>query len=105
MAADRRLNFFQRRILIALHQRGAAYDQAWRAEAALRGIMGNERGLNRVQLVAMGKALDRHDLAFANISSKHHARGNGHAIDPDGTGRARAAVAANLRPGQIEWAS
>src|SRR5450759_4054845 len=102
MAADCRLHVFKRRIAVVLDKGRAAHYQPRRAKAALDCIMRDERGLNRVKLIATAQTFNSDDLAFTDIDGEHHARRNGYAIDPDGARRTRAAVAADLGSGQIE---
>ena len=89
-------------LAVALEQGRAAHDHARRAEAALHGVVGDERLLDRVQLLAVGQALDGGDLARADVEDERHARADRRAVEVHGAGAARAAVAHDLGPGQPE---
>ena len=102
MAAGGRRDVVGRRIGIAVDQGRAAHHEARRAEAALHGVVRDERRLHRVQRFALREALDGGDLAATDVDGKQHARSNRHAVEPDRASRAGAPIAADFRPGQPE---
>src|SRR6185436_16195586 len=61
-------------VRIAAAQIDRAHHHAGRAEAALQAVVLAEGGLHRVQLAALGEALDRRDLAPFGLGGEHRAR-------------------------------
>jgi hypothetical protein len=80
----------------------ATHHHAGRAEAALQGVVIDERLLHRMEPLALGESLDRRDLLAACIHREGHAARDDFAIEPHGTCGARAAVAADLGAGESE---
>jgi hypothetical protein len=80
--------------------RGA--DLAGRAVAALERIVLDERGLNRVQLLAFRQAFDRRHLAANNCDREREARVRAAPIEEHGAGATLAVVAPLLGAGQVE---
>ncbi len=78
------------------------HDLSRGAEAALKRIMLDEGGLHGVEPVALGKPLDRGDLAALGHDRQRQARQRPAAVDMHRAGAAFAAVAALLGPGQAE---
>src|SRR5206468_2630561 len=70
--------------------------------AALHGVVFDESFLDGMQNVADGEAFDGANLALADFNGERHARADGLAIEPDRAGRARAAIADDLRTREIE---
>src|SRR5262249_27825458 len=73
-----------------------------RAEAALQGRVLEEFLLHGVQLVALGDALHRRDLAALGFGSEHQARADDLAVADYGAGAAIARAAAFLAARQVE---
>jgi hypothetical protein len=85
-----------------LHHADRAHDLAWRAEAALESVMGDEGGLYRMKLVAARKTLNGGDLFFRDAFGSRDARPLGSSIDQDGAGTTLALSTTVLGSGQIE---
>ena len=77
-------------------------DLAGGAVAALEAVVLEEGLLQRVQLVAVGQALDGGDLGAVGGDREHQAGVDAAAVEQDGAGAALAVVAALLGAGQIE---
>src|SRR5207248_9034090 len=88
------------RIRIALQQRLGGDQETRRANAALQSRELQEFLLERMQLVAIGDALDRADLAALRLGTEHQAGADDTAIESDGTGAAIAGAAAFLAAGK-----
>ena len=80
--------------------RGA--ELAGRAVAALERVALDERGLQRVQLVAAGEPLDGRQLRAVVGDGEREARVGTAPVDQDRARAALAVVAALLRAGQLE---
>ncbi len=78
------------------------HDHAGGAEPALETVLLPEGGLHRVEVVAVGEALDGLDLRAVGLDREHRAGLDGLAIDVDRAGAALAGVAADVRAGQVE---
>src|SRR5215204_6265731 len=89
-------------IRVLRQQVDGGHDHAGRAEPALETVLLPERGLHRVELIAVSEALDRLDLRPVRLDGEHGARLDRPAVDMDGAGAALAGVAADMRPGQVE---
>jgi hypothetical protein len=90
------------RVGIALQEIGGGHDHPRRAVAALQAVVVPEGLLERVQLVAVGHALDGLDLGAVGLDGKHRAALHRVAVDVH---RARAAVGgvtADVRAGQTQ---
>src|SRR5271157_3198886 len=77
-------------------------DESWSAEAALLGVVVNERLHYRSQRVAFGQALDGGDLLSLCIDCKHGTGIYGFAVHQHSAGTANATVADAFCAGQIE---
>ena len=86
----------------ASQQRRRRDQHAGRAEAALDAALLEERALQRVQLVAVGEALDRRDLAAVGLQREVGARVHGLAVEQHHAGAALGVVAALLGAGQAD---
>ena len=64
--------------------------------------MGDEGGLHRMQLVAIGEALDGQDVGAVKADRQRQAGIDAPAVDQHGAGAALAAVAALLGAGEVE---
>ena len=83
-------------------QADRAHDLAGRAEAALKAVMGDERGLHGMQLLAARDALDGEDVGAVMADGQRQARIDPPAVDQHGAGAALAAVASLLGPGELK---
>src|SRR6185503_8357296 len=72
------------------------------AVAALEAVLRDEGGLKRVQLVAVGEALDGRHVGAVERHREQQARVRPAPVHEDGAGAALAVVAALLRAGQAE---
>ncbi len=88
------------RIGIALEQRACGDQDAGRTDAALRAVELKELLLQRMQLVALGHALDGVDLGAVGLDREHEARADHGAVDHHGAGAAVAGGAAFLGAGK-----
>ena len=68
-----------------------------RAEAALRGVVVDERLLDRREALGCAEPLDRRDLAAVRVGDGEEARAARLAVDEHRAGAAAALVAAGLR--------
>src|SRR4029077_3769056 len=93
---------FLGRVQVLVEQRLCRDDESRRAEAALQGRVLEEFLLYRVQLVALGDALHRCDLAAFGFGPEHQARADDLAVEDDGARAAIARAAAFLAAGQVE---
>jgi hypothetical protein len=85
-----------------LDQADRAHDLARRTEPALEAIMGDEGGLNGVQLVALRETLDRKDLGAVMADRESKARIDPPSIDKDRAGAALPTVATLFGSGQVK---
>jgi hypothetical protein len=67
-----------------------------------QGVVRDERALERVQLVRVREALDRHDLRRVGRDREHEAGGRAPAVEQPRARAALAVVAAPLRAGEAE---
>ena len=92
-----------RRAGMALVDAGdAGHDLPGRAIAALERIALDEGGLQRVELVALGQAFDRRDLAAFHQGGERQAGLHALAVHQHRAGAALAEAAALLRAGQMQ---
>jgi hypothetical protein len=75
-------------------QRQILPSSSWRTVA--------KRRLHRVQLVALGDALDGGDAGASRLAGKHGARFHRAAVDMHDAGAALAGIAADMGAGEIE---
>src|SRR4029079_5822259 len=102
MAAHCAAHVIEIAVRIALDEMSAAHHHARCAEAALQGVVFDERLLYGMKLLTLRKPFDRRDLPIACIEGEGHATRDHFAVEPYGTGGARAAIAAYLRAGETE---
>src|SRR6478672_10825339 len=102
VSLDRVADLVVGRIGVARQQVDRGHDHARGAEAALQSVLLPEGRLHRVELIAVGKALDGLDLRAVGLDGEHRARLDRPAIDVDGAGAALAGVAADVGAGQVE---
>src|SRR6202035_262333 len=76
-----------------LDQGDRAHDLARRAEPALEAVMSDESGLDGMEPVAAGDALDREDVGAVVADGQCQARIDPPSVDQDGTRAALAPVA------------
>src|SRR5207249_11590373 len=81
------------------------HDLTRRAVAALRRNVADERLLDRVQLVAVGNALDRRNRAAVRLECEVVARADWVSVDQDLAGATDLGFAAALRPGKANPAA
>src|SRR3954453_7192085 len=74
VALDRVADLVIRRIGVAGEEVRGGHDHAGRAEPALKAVLLPERRLERVELLAVGEALDRADGAAVGLDGEHRAR-------------------------------
>src|ERR1700730_9435894 len=84
--------------LTFLDQADRAHDLARRAEPALEAVMCDEGGLDGMQRVSLGQALDRQDMRAVVTDRESKARIDSPPVDEDRAGAALPAVAALLGP-------
>src|SRR5688572_24883785 len=95
-------HLFFSRIVVAFQQRLRRDQHARRADAALeRGVL-EELALERVQLVAVGHALDRLNRLAVQLGAKHQARAHQPAVHRHAARAAIAGRAAFLGAGQVQ---
>src|SRR5262245_2184756 len=78
------------------------HDHAVAAEAALAGLLGDERALEGLELLDRPQALDCRDLALDRRRGRRDARPRGAAVDEDRARPALSQAAAELRAVQLE---
>ena len=84
------------------YQPDRTHDLAGGTEAALEPVMLDERGLHRMQRVAVRHAFDGQDIGAVVAERQRKAGIHPPAVEQHGAGAALAPVAALLRPGEIE---
>ena len=99
--AQRIAHLFLGRRGVLFEQRRGRNQEARRADAALRGAMLEEGGLQRRQF-AVGEAFDGAHRAARNAGYGNQAGADRLAVEQDGAGAAVAGVAADLGAGQAE---
>ena len=77
-------------------------DDAAQAESALRGLLLDERALDRVRSIRGAEALEGGDLRSADGGDRHHTRPGRAAVDEHGARSALAEAAAELRAAERE---
>ena len=83
-------------------QTDGGHDLAGRTVSALKAIMGDERGLQRMKVLPLSKPFNRGHLLPLTHDGERQTREDAPAIDEDGTGATSAMIAALLGPGQSE---
>ncbi len=96
------LDLGRRRLGVLVEGGTHGHDEAGRAEAALLGVVLDERRRHRVELAAVDEALGRLDLLALCLQRQHGAGVDGFAVEHHGAGAAGAAVADALAAGDIE---
>src|SRR4029079_1681741 len=91
------------RLLVALQERGSAHDHSVCAVAALRDLLIDEGGLQRMRLFRRAEPFERDDRLSLRVGDRDLARPDRGAVDHDGAGAALAKSAAELRGGQAEF--
>src|SRR5262249_609145 len=91
-----------RRIRRALEQRLAGHQEARRADAALERCMLEELLLQRMELLALGQALDRLDAPAADLAAQHETGADQAAVERHAAGAAVAGGTAFLAAGEIQ---
>jgi hypothetical protein len=86
----------------AAQQRDGRHDLTWLAVAALRDVLLQPGLLHGVQPLAVGKALDRRDLAPSHVADVRDARVEGGAVQVAGARLADVDAAPVLRPRETE---
>src|SRR6185503_11821895 len=90
------------RVGVLLQQRLGGHQEARRADAALQRRVLDELALQRMQLVALGHALDGGDRPAVRLHAQHQARAHEAAVDGDAAGAAVAGRAAFLGAGEAQ---
>ena len=88
------------RVGVLLEQVGRGHDEAGRAVTALQSVLIPEGLLDRVELIAVGHALDRREVAALGLDGEHRAALDRLAVHVDRARAALAGVAADVRSGQ-----
>ncbi len=101
VAVEALLDLFGRRVRMLLEQADARHDEARRAEAAHQRVLVAERLLHRMQLVAVGEAVDGANLLALHLDRQRRAGVDRAAVDDHRAGAAGAAIAAALVAGEI----
>src|SRR5882757_9766593 len=106
-AADVALEFLPHGGLVeaaamARHDVDRGHDHARRAIAALQAMIVAERGLHRMQFVALGDAFDGGDIGAVGLSHQHGAGFHCAAIDMHDAGAALAGIATDMGAGQAQ---
>ena len=83
---------------ILLEQRRTAHHHAWRAEAALHGIVFHERGLQGMRFAVRRYSFNRRHLVSDRIHRQGHAAVHRHLVEPDRTSGAGSAIANDFGP-------
>src|SRR6185437_9267300 len=83
-------------------QSGRREDLARRAEAALERVVLDERGLDPVERIAAGEALDGRDAAPVAGGGEREAGVDRRFVEENGAGAALAAAADELRAGELQ---
>ena len=86
---------------VLLQEGGDRHDHPVRAVAALRGLVLDERLLQRVRLLDRAEPLERGDRLVRSRVDRRDARANRLAADVDGAGPALREPAAEARPVQV----
>jgi hypothetical protein len=89
-------------VRVAGEQRRGRHDHSRLAVSALRDLVRDPRGLQRMRLLFRRQTFDRRDLLAWHGRCRDGARAHGGAIDVDGAGTAGSNAAAELGPGQAE---
>ena len=84
---------------LALEHADRQHQEARRAEAALQAVVIHEGLLHRMQLVAVGEALDGADLLAVGLHGEHQAGAHRLAVDDHRAGAADAVLAADMGAG------
>src|SRR5262249_11480425 len=88
--------------LTFLDEADRAHDLARRAESALEAVMGDEGGLDGMELVAARDARDRHDVGAVMAARQRQAGIDPPPVEEDRAGAALAAVASFLGSREVE---
>ena len=89
-----------RRVPLAVHDIDGGHDHARRAVPALKAVMLTESRLHRVQLAALGDALDGGDDAGIGLDGEDGAGLHGLSVQMNDAGAALAGVAAHMGSGE-----
>jgi hypothetical protein len=90
------------RIRVMVQESTNRHDLPRCAEPALKCIVLNEGSLNRIEVFAIGKALDRHDVASLTVKGQDQAGINGRSVQEHRASTALPHVAHLLCPGKLE---
>src|SRR5215475_4226087 len=96
IAGERLLGLFERRLRRLRQQRRAGHDHAVGAVAALRGLLGNEGGLDGMGLLGGAQALYGGNAMSCSRRNRQAAGAHGAAVDMHGAGAALAKAAAEF---------
>src|SRR5262249_29818957 len=93
------------RAWVLLQEGARGDDHAGRAVAALRGLLGDEGGLDRIGALGRAQAFDRRDGPRLHGARGRDARPGSAPVDQDGAGAALREAAAEVGPGEPEVVS
>src|SRR5690606_1970868 len=102
VAGERLADLLARGRWVALEQRVGGHENAGRAEAALRGAVLAEGGLERVRLAGAREAFDGGDIPALGLPDGGQAGEYGLSVEEDGAGATVALVATLFGAGQAE---
>ena len=102
VAVQRRANLRARRLLVARDERRGRHDHPVDAVAALRGLLVDERLLDRMRLVGRAESFDRRDGSAGGGGERRRARANRVAVDVHHARAALSEPAAELGAGEAE---
>src|SRR5258706_5681551 len=105
MPVQRLLDVLLGRIGLAIEQRLGRHHHAVAAEAALAGLLLDERLLQRMELLERAQALDGGDAALRRGGNRSHTGAHGLALQEHRAGPALREAAAELRAVQLEVVS
>src|ERR1700683_811165 len=94
---QRGTNFFVRRFLLITQERGGGHDPAVDAIGALRDLLFDIRGLQRMRMLGRAEASERHDSLVADFRDGPPAGANRLAVEMHRAGTALAQPTAEMR--------
>ena len=103
VAGESETNVFFGRVRILVEQRFRHHQHSWRAIAALRAAIFNERFLNRVKLGADFEPFNRDDVGTVEFAGKNQARIDRFAVQKNRASAAVAGAAAFLSSGKADF--
>src|SRR3954470_548538 len=102
MLVERLAYFVLAGLLVAFQERRGCHRNAAHAIPALRGLLGDQRALYRVQVTVAAEAFDGGDLLALGERHRHVARSHRPPVDEHEAGAALAAAAAETAADEAE---